>query len=721
MTKLIFMVFVSTFFTMPVFAFNDKVTHPVLTEIAIVDAELLCETMNDLWMDECARYKIVDKTNGEDRDVMSWIKLGAELEDSYARSLFHFHDALSSNPWSFAGFSEGPSAILWAQDETLLDNDWSWKDAQDKYWSALVASSSEERDENFGQLFRGLGHQMHLLQDMAVPAHVRIDAHPADALGLDEYEDTKYFETWVKEFDLEKIGFQYVDGVWSSSSLTRPTASMKTMDGFSPVVNYFDADVYDGNSASASTAQGLSEYSSSNFFSTDTVFDMGFNEEMLPVRPFPRSESTNLQRLIDGEVLPTVIYGEDNVPFEAIYLCKVADGEQFDHLARAGYLESEYTDEEKIFYQDEYMLNFYLDGECHKDYARKLLPRAVGYSAAMLDYFFRARGKVSGVEILDADGDVVGMDVRFANMTEGESLVDPRLAITGRYHLNSEDWNFTASMQKVKSVELNDEGDFVLTELNFESVVDLPPSDDASFSESGTTTVFGEAISAFATDKEYLLAFKGELGGEPDAVGAARVELGWNEEWNQELVSNHPWYVSSDSTDAEAEFWRVEESKLQMRNVRPAGEVSEQYNEIVLDEGSIAGADGTAGVEFPFEITPETVLVIGTEQYEMTSGLPVEDCPSSVSRQELLVKFDAGYPLHVLLPGSTSVFGFYVQWLEGRCHFQLGKVMQDYGFLSEEKRVSIAEIGIRQELGELCSPATEDQVQTFALDYIRVM
>lgn len=27
-------------------------------------------------------------------------------------------------------------------------------------------------------LFRGLGHQIHLIQDMAVPEHVRNDAHP---------------------------------------------------------------------------------------------------------------------------------------------------------------------------------------------------------------------------------------------------------------------------------------------------------------------------------------------------------------------------------------------------------------------------------------------------------------------------------------------------------------------------------------------------------------
>jgi hypothetical protein len=32
---------------------------------------------------------------------------------------------------------------------------------------------------------------------------------------------------------------------------------------------------------------------------------------------------------------------------------------------------------------------FFLDELCHQDYAEKIVPRAVGYSAALLDYFFR--------------------------------------------------------------------------------------------------------------------------------------------------------------------------------------------------------------------------------------------------------------------------------------------------------------------------------------------
>jgi hypothetical protein len=31
----------------------------------------------------------------------------------------------------------------------------------------------------------------------------------------------------------------------------------------------------------------------------------------------------------------------------------------------------------------------------HEDYARELIPRAIGYSAELIDYFFRGRGSTS--------------------------------------------------------------------------------------------------------------------------------------------------------------------------------------------------------------------------------------------------------------------------------------------------------------------------------------
>lgn len=40
---------------------------------------------------------------------------------------------------------------------------------------------------------------------------------------------------------------------------------------------------------------------------------------------------------------------------------------------------------------------FVLDSRVYEDYAALLLPRAIGYSAGLLDYFFRGRTEFEGI------------------------------------------------------------------------------------------------------------------------------------------------------------------------------------------------------------------------------------------------------------------------------------------------------------------------------------
>ncbi|MBW2170293.1 MAG: hypothetical protein JRG69_13745, partial [Deltaproteobacteria bacterium] len=76
-----------------------------------------------------------------------------------------------------------------------------------------------------------------------------------------------------------------------------------------------------------------------------------------------------------------------------IYIRKT-QGEQIEHFAAIDYWTLEYYDHVDVIYSP-----FLLDKECFKDYAEKLIPRAVGYSAGLLDYFFRG-----SIEILALEG-----------------------------------------------------------------------------------------------------------------------------------------------------------------------------------------------------------------------------------------------------------------------------------------------------------------------------
>ena len=134
-----------------------------------------------------------------------WIEDGAELEDKgsklqfvtgTARSLNHFHKPTKT--LADAGLSDlkdGMSAILWAQDGAAQsdkpEGDWSWQTIRENYYKNLVATNEAMEEQNLALLLRGLGHQMHLIQDMSQPEHVRNNTHIPDGAGYSG------FETWV--------------------------------------------------------------------------------------------------------------------------------------------------------------------------------------------------------------------------------------------------------------------------------------------------------------------------------------------------------------------------------------------------------------------------------------------------------------------------------------------------------------------------------------------
>ena len=171
------------------YGWNDKVTHKMLATKA---------------SESFFGYDFMDLlVNG--RPVRIWIEDGAELEDKgsklqfvtgTARSLNHFHKPTKA--LADAGLSDhknGMSAILWAQDGAAQsdkpEGDWSWQTIRENYYKNLVATNEAMEEQNLALLLRGLGHQMHLIQDMSQPEHVRNNTHIIDGGGYNG------FETWA--------------------------------------------------------------------------------------------------------------------------------------------------------------------------------------------------------------------------------------------------------------------------------------------------------------------------------------------------------------------------------------------------------------------------------------------------------------------------------------------------------------------------------------------
>jgi len=121
--------------------------------------------------------------------ILRIIKAGAVLEDASTNSLHHFYDAINGGlgltlESGFFSFSVGkPSPDWMLEDENkpgdviMLLQKYSYTDTMEYYYKGLTSANDHDRNTNMGRMFRGIGHLVHHIQDMAQPQHVRNDQH----------------------------------------------------------------------------------------------------------------------------------------------------------------------------------------------------------------------------------------------------------------------------------------------------------------------------------------------------------------------------------------------------------------------------------------------------------------------------------------------------------------------------------------------------------------
>ncbi|HET6514717.1 MAG TPA: hypothetical protein VFG09_06105 [Thermodesulfovibrionales bacterium] len=385
----------SLFITSTASPWDNEKTHKDLSKIA-ASQSILSKTKGDYLIRLGFRKELLEqfRLNDVTRTVSDWFQEGAFLEDAgsnwdamkgTARFNNHFHNPLK--PWEAAGLHDvqnGESALLWAQDNANqqrysesegLAGDQTWQTIRLYYYNALTRKTDAERQEYFARTFKGLGHQIHLIQDMSVPAHVRNDAHPEDALvGRDSGGDL-YFETWAKK-NADKINLFAASPNFPQVDLT------KNSGGFVPITQFYDTDQYkEGTTPSTSLAWGLSEYTNANFVSTDTIFTDNLSKDDKHYFPYPKYSSQCYLRFEE-------IYPRTKKP--RVYFGKQCSDETIVHFVAVSPLYKHLSDSTTV-----QLLALKLDETTHYDYAQKLIPRAVGYSAGLLNYFFRGDIRLS--------------------------------------------------------------------------------------------------------------------------------------------------------------------------------------------------------------------------------------------------------------------------------------------------------------------------------------
>ena len=460
-------IFTITFFCSQASAWNEA-THMLLSEYA-ADSSNLRKCLNSTDVDCGYLYNLgfakgldqVIKFDNKEQEAFKWVREGAYFEDAgsttqgiagTARYINHFHNPLK--PWEAAGLDDwfvfhytGESSLLWAQDSTKqsgwLGGDWTWQAIRTFFYNALTKNTDAERQAYFAQTFKGLGYQLHLIQDIGQPDHVRNDAHPVDGAGL-----AMGLETWTKNkfktvTDLKNYFQNFALTPQIPTISTDPSAYSLDPSYYNknltPVALFFDTDQYNGAAPSASLLQGLAEYTNANFVSDDTIFTEALPTDDRHYFPYPRKTSTNIQELQNQTLLPETIIAQDGVAEPSFYIKKNADGEMINHFVKPRYFTNNVY---SIVGGGGYLYNrtFYRDETCHEDYAEKLLPRAVGYSAGLLNYFFRGDIQLSlpdsGVyaEAANIYGGFSTMTVKAKNTTaNGDEMIDGDIQLVLRY------------------------------------------------------------------------------------------------------------------------------------------------------------------------------------------------------------------------------------------------------------------------------------------------
>jgi len=321
--------------------------------------------------------------NGKDEDikyyfkkqpVFKWLGEGGEREDdpfgvilskAPVRAANHFHD-----PVNDAGWGWGMSAIDWAflgRNQQYWGN-YSWADVRNYFITALTYKDTSMRDVYFAETFRGLGQLMHLVEDMSVPEHTRNQFHnPSD------------YEEYISSHTIYNNSNSNID---VAAVLTFSETSARL-----PIANLFDTGQYEGYNPDVTMFNtiGLSEYTNANFLSPGTMFaKYKYN--------YP-SEITSVT--LDNHTIPDP---RDPLASETVtrqYYLKTHDGDNTEYKLACVSFTTHYTTTNIYDHSRDPQKAISLDDNVYDDYAKQLMPRAVGYASGILYYFFRGTLEIS--------------------------------------------------------------------------------------------------------------------------------------------------------------------------------------------------------------------------------------------------------------------------------------------------------------------------------------
>jgi len=394
--------------------YDDKNSHPEITRksISSKNTNLNKYLANNLGFKDGIETQF---PSGSNSTIRILLQQGSSDEDSPpCRASNHFHDPLKE--WGQSGMSDEPlwldakclfwkpiySNITWAtgylstppggpKQKFSSNPDYAsinWDMARDHYYKALTSKANLQppfpagRDFHFAKTFHSLGQVLHLLQDMAVPAHVRNDFTSHIAFnGITSSDFVRWFGNHYE---------YYVQTHTDAITSIPDQAVQYPFFNNARLTDFWDTKTYKGNIPSSSNTIGLSEFTNANYLSDSTI---PYSIRTLKhIYTYPKIDTPNIQLCIDYEPGSTdkraYLSRKDRGDCPPITVERTAD-----HFAALSFWNdfSVRTIIDSVLNQDPTFLATFvsLDDNVHKTYAHDIIPRAVGYSAGLLNYFFR--------------------------------------------------------------------------------------------------------------------------------------------------------------------------------------------------------------------------------------------------------------------------------------------------------------------------------------------
>lgn len=340
------------------------------------------------------------------------------------RPLNHFYDPLHEGkalrvPANFCN-ELGQPADEWALNAAgATGNVWSMHEAKARYESALLGPNPGTRNVFLGDLFTTFGHVAHLIQDMAQPEHTRNDQHlPGSQKLLGNGVEASIYEDW---------GGQH---------LADSKISMINFDGYPAVrlpdyASYFHTNHMEGGRPAG---KGMADYSSTNFVTQDTNYHDEDPYWHCPGSSPPSKKCDYFSEPKLAESVATLRKDQLYAVYDGVgHIEVLVDEEVYRSFPRDRYL-GKLDDDFFHTFRSSIDIEtgrygckplYSLGDGSYLNRAALLVPRAVAYSAGIVEHFFRgaigatwkAVEDVHGVyqlTITNQSAEPIGVDARLS-------------------------------------------------------------------------------------------------------------------------------------------------------------------------------------------------------------------------------------------------------------------------------------------------------------------